>query len=169
MSKKRKHYKPTPPPVKKECLAHYERARKCAGSGKLDESRQLYDGLATTVEQPQLKALIANDRAALLAVAGNLEAARQGFQEALSVDPACEAAQHNLDLVEADLVIPAPSPQTLLQPPVQLAPAPACLPVHPAPRAPVKVAIVSFLFNWPSTGGGITHTVELARFLDGVE
>ncbi|HEV3259211.1 MAG TPA: glycosyltransferase family 4 protein, partial [Gemmataceae bacterium] len=28
-----------------------------------------------------------------------------------------------------------------------------------------RVAILSFLFNWPSTGGGIVHTVELARFL----
>jgi glycosyltransferase involved in cell wall biosynthesis len=32
-------------------------------------------------------------------------------------------------------------------------------------RAPIKVAILSFLFNWPSTGGGNVHTVELARFL----
>jgi glycosyltransferase involved in cell wall biosynthesis len=31
--------------------------------------------------------------------------------------------------------------------------------------SPVKVALVSFLFNWPSTGGGIVHTVELAQFL----
>jgi glycosyltransferase involved in cell wall biosynthesis len=29
----------------------------------------------------------------------------------------------------------------------------------------VRIAIVSFLFNWPSTGGGIVHTVELCRFL----
>ncbi|HWL09958.1 MAG TPA: glycosyltransferase [Planctomicrobium sp.] len=29
----------------------------------------------------------------------------------------------------------------------------------------VRVAIVSFLFNWPSTGGGIVHTVELTKFL----
>jgi glycosyltransferase involved in cell wall biosynthesis len=29
----------------------------------------------------------------------------------------------------------------------------------------IKVAILSFLFNWPSTGGGIVHTVELAQFL----
>ena len=28
-----------------------------------------------------------------------------------------------------------------------------------------RIAIVSFLFNWPSTGGGIVHTVELAQFL----
>lgn len=31
------------------------------------------------------------------------------------------------------------------------------------PRA--RVAVVSFLFNWPSTGGGIVHTVELTQFL----
>jgi glycosyltransferase involved in cell wall biosynthesis len=29
----------------------------------------------------------------------------------------------------------------------------------------VKVAIVSLLFNWPSTGGGTIHTKELAEFL----
>lgn len=28
-----------------------------------------------------------------------------------------------------------------------------------------RVAIVSLLFNWPSTGGGIVHTAELATFL----
>ena len=30
---------------------------------------------------------------------------------------------------------------------------------------PVRVAILSFLFNWPSTGGGNHHTAELAAFL----
>lgn len=29
----------------------------------------------------------------------------------------------------------------------------------------VKVAILSLLFNWPSTGGGTVHTKELAKFL----
>jgi len=28
-----------------------------------------------------------------------------------------------------------------------------------------RIAIVSLLFNWPSTGGGIVHTTELAKFL----
>src|SRR5205807_2417955 len=32
-------------------------------------------------------------------------------------------------------------------------------------QRPVKVAILSFLFNWPSTGGGNVHTHELALFL----
>jgi hypothetical protein len=30
---------------------------------------------------------------------------------------------------------------------------------------PIRVAILSFLFNWPSTGGGNHHTAELAAFL----
>ena len=34
----------------------------------------------------------------------------------------------------------------------------------PIPRT--KVAIVSLLFNWPSTGGGTVHTFETARFLE---
>lgn len=34
-----------------------------------------------------------------------------------------------------------------------------------AGNAPPRIAIVSLLFNWPSTGGGIVHTAELAQFL----
>ena len=32
-------------------------------------------------------------------------------------------------------------------------------------RGQIRIAIVSLLFNWPSTGGGIVHTAELAKFL----
>ena len=41
----------------------------------------------------------------------------------------------------------------------------------PESDSPTRIAIVSFLFNWPSTGGGIVHTMELASFLarDGYE
>ena len=41
----------------------------------------------------------------------------------------------------------------------------------PRERIPLRIAIVSLLFNWPSTGGGIVHTAELAQFLslDGYE
>src|SRR5262249_48060408 len=31
--------------------------------------------------------------------------------------------------------------------------------------APVRIAILSFLFNWPSTGGGNMHTAGLVEFL----
>lgn len=34
-----------------------------------------------------------------------------------------------------------------------------------SPHRPTRIAIVSLLFNWPSTGGGIVHTAELAKFL----
>ena len=42
--------------------------------------------------------------------------------------------------------------------------------IRPASRlarseSPVRIAILSFLFNWPSTGGGNIHTAELATFL----
>jgi glycosyltransferase involved in cell wall biosynthesis len=33
------------------------------------------------------------------------------------------------------------------------------------PAPPIKIAILSMLFNWPSTGGGTVHTFELAWFL----
>lgn len=33
-------------------------------------------------------------------------------------------------------------------------------------KAPQKIAIVSFLYNWPSTGGGNIHTTELVQFLE---
>jgi hypothetical protein len=35
----------------------------------------------------------------------------------------------------------------------------------PGSEPPVKVAILSLLFNWPSTAGGAAHTFELARSL----
>ncbi len=35
----------------------------------------------------------------------------------------------------------------------------------PRNAVPFRIAIVSLLFNWPSTGGGIVHTAELAQFL----
>jgi FkbM family methyltransferase len=44
----------------------------------------------------------------------------------------------------------------------------ARLAAHTSTAEPVgliRVALLSFLFNWPSTGGGIVHTVELGQFL----
>jgi hypothetical protein len=34
-----------------------------------------------------------------------------------------------------------------------------------SPDQPIRVAILSFLLNWPSAGGGNYHTAELAKFL----
>ncbi len=38
-------------------------------------------------------------------------------------------------------------------------------PAAPPPGGPVRVAVLSLLFNWPSTGGGNIHTAELTKFL----
>ena len=35
----------------------------------------------------------------------------------------------------------------------------------PGPATAIRVAVLSFLFNWPSTGGGNIHTLELVQFL----
>jgi len=39
------------------------------------------------------------------------------------------------------------------------------IPSHRSSTCRARIAIVSMLFNWPSTGGGIIHTVELTQFL----
>jgi hypothetical protein len=42
---------------------------------------------------------------------------------------------------------------------------PAPMTAPPTDSRRTKIAIVSLLFNWPSTGGGTVHTAELAKFL----
>jgi glycosyltransferase involved in cell wall biosynthesis len=157
MKKKHKQRKNSPSRVKSGCRTLYHQARQCARNGLTAQARSLYDSLVASVSDPHLKALVLNDRAALDAAAGQLDRAQTGFEQSLLADPACEAARLNLALIQADL---APSPQ-----PCQVPLAIARPPAFPRQLAPVKVAIVSFLFNWPSTGGGIVHTVELAQFL----
>ncbi len=42
---------------------------------------------------------------------------------------------------------------------------PVAAPSASVDRCPTRIALVSLLFNWPSTGGGTVHTAETARFL----
>jgi hypothetical protein len=117
----------------------------------------MYRELESITADHRLKALIHNDLASLALVGGDYENGRKGFADALALDPRCEVAQTNLALLESEFP--------------GLADGPAAQ--HSIPLSPtlagrderVRVAIVSFLFNWPSTGGGITHTIELAQFL----
>jgi glycosyltransferase involved in cell wall biosynthesis len=87
-----------------------------------------------------------NDLGTLAALDGERAAAGEYFEQALAADPQCLAAERNLALL------------------AQVAPA-AADDDDAGGEPPIKVALVSFLFNWPSTGGGIMHTLELARFL----
>jgi glycosyltransferase involved in cell wall biosynthesis len=135
----------------------YERASRCAEGGQLNEARRIYESLASTVSERRLKALLRNDQATLAALAGDRTAALQGFWEALVIDSQCEPARFNLTLLGDELA-------------EEVAKASAtAAPAEPARSSETtsagKVAILSFLFNWPTSGGGNVHTAELARFL----
>jgi glycosyltransferase involved in cell wall biosynthesis len=102
------------------------------------------------------QALIQNDIAALAAVNGNFQAANDQFEQALKIDGGCRQAQANFEFLNQRLLTGDDS-TTAADVPDET--------TVPAQDAPIKVAILSLLFNWPSTGGGNIHTVELARFL----
>ena len=73
-----------------------------------------------------------------------------GIPENPAVDPPSYATLLNRRLLAADGLLTVATPRD---------------------SDPLRIAIVSLLFNWPSTGGGIVHTAELAQFLtlDGYE
>jgi len=135
----------------------YQDASRLAVQGQYAEARRRYDQLSTTVADDRLRALVHNDLAVLDAVQDELSAALTGFEAALAVDDSCEPARLNLALLQS----PESTDNQRPQPPANAGPS-----LELAERSEsCKVAIVSFLFNWPSTGGGVVHTVELARFL----
>lgn len=134
----------------------YRQACQWAAQGRTQEARRLYEALAAEAVEPALQALVHNDLGTLAAVAGDLETARREYRQALALDAACLPARRNLELLQTD---PAPLATAAPVAPKSKVPAASASP------SSTKVAVVSFLFNWPSTGGGIVHTVELAQFL----
>jgi glycosyltransferase involved in cell wall biosynthesis len=169
----------------------YWRASRLVEQGQYDEARRLYTELdaAASAEadaDSRMRGLIRNDLAVLAAMEGRLEEARRGWQAALEVDHDCQPARLNDALIAAELdranrgrddfparldLVPAPGG-------VPAPPGPCPLGIHPVPDddppsgvgpdaedAPIKVAILSFLFNWPLTSGGNIHTAGLAQFL----
>ena len=158
----------------------YGAACRLAVAGKHDEARRLYAKLQTTATEPRFGALVRNDLAALDAMVGDLDGARKVVEAALALDPTCEPARLNLALLltagckvgggehregsEPRLADvhgeerndPEEQRQEAADPPRTQQTA------HPTS---IRVAILSFLFNWPSTGGGNIHTAELGGFL----
>ena len=150
----------------------YLAACRLAQEGKYDDARRIYAKLkrSATSSNTRLRALIRNDLAVLAAIEGKVDEAREQWREAIEADPECLLARLNRDLVEAEIRL-ATVQDDFGE--LKLAPAPgqAVMPARTEPRpprtpdSPVRVAILSFLFNWPSTGGGNHHTAELAAFL----
>ncbi len=141
--------------------ALYQRARGLAALGHADKARSIYADLSREGQKPNLRALALSDLAALAAAAGDVTAARRGFEAALSIDDDCEAARDNLAMLDGPVALPRgelqPALATAMQTPVPTTPDES--------RMPCKVAVLSLLFNWPTSGGGNVHTVELAKFL----
>ena len=140
-------------------------------------ARRIYEKLASESLEPRVEALVANDLAVLAALSGDYGQALPALERALAVDPACGPARLNLAFLRAGFQeSEAPSglrsigkrssdggPSSRAEETIRVAP--GLINSAPDPTRPVRVAILSFLFNWPSTGGGIVHTVELAHFL----
>jgi len=135
----------------------YEEACRLAEQGEYTEARRRYEDLQDNVADDTLRALIHNDLAVLAVVRGDNGVALTGFEEALSIDRSCKPASLNLSLLRSEVSTDVGASN---QPDIQST---QSTPVEETARC--KVAILSFLFNWPSTGGGIIHTVELAQFL----
>ncbi|HKI32092.1 MAG TPA: glycosyltransferase family 4 protein [Gemmataceae bacterium] len=171
MSKRRKKPKPqkrrpaAPPKPEAGLQALYESASRAATEGHLEEARRIYGALAKDVPDRHLKALVCNDQATLATLVSDRESALQGFRQALAIDPQCEVARFNLTFLEDELAEAnkpeaqakeCPNPSLALQ---------VCVAAPTESPSAGKVAILSFLFNWPTSGGGNVHTAELARFL----
>jgi glycosyltransferase involved in cell wall biosynthesis len=178
-----------PGTTKSDLPRPYRRACRLAAQGRPTAARPLYERLAAETDDPRIKALVANDLAALAALDGDTAKACTTLRAALELDPHCEPARLNLALLEPGA--PAGSPPEVgpagpqaedgdarqghgssfarSSPPLRpLGADAASSPPSPADRngePPIKVALLSLLFNWPSTGGGTVHTAELARFL----
>jgi glycosyltransferase involved in cell wall biosynthesis len=117
-----------------------------------------YEELLTRRIGTRLHGIALNDLAVVHALMGDNTAAREHLAAALDIDDDCASARKNIEFLEADSLSlrNGKADEVDCFRPADSAPAssPAC-----------RVAILSFLFNWPSTGGGIIHTVELAKFL----
>jgi hypothetical protein len=151
MKKKKKvQHVPKPVAVPTDTILNcdYNHARKLAYKGQQKQAQELYARLETAVSDNALRALVINDRAALAAVAGDSEQALEGFQAALALDEHCKPARQNLTLLEDS---ESPSHFQALSSEER---------GQGKTPAPIKIAIISFLFNWPSTGGGNVHTYE---------
>lgn len=134
----------------------YRRALRLARRGRVGQARRLYAAVGASSVDPRFKALAANDLAVLAALDGDLAGAHAALRDALAAGGPCEPARLNAAVLEAELASRCPQPGTA---------ASALSGPSVPPTGPVRVAVLSLLFNWPSTGGGTVHTAELAHFL----
>lgn len=130
----------------------YEHARQLALRGELAEARLALQDLRSLDLPVALRSFVENDLATLAAVAGDRLGACELLKSALDFDPLCPSARENLALLEAQRADTEFPNWSIDQTAHVNGPS-------------TRIAIVSLLFNWPSTGGGTVHTAELGKFL----
>lgn len=128
--------------------ADYRNVTQCALRGEFQVAQDSLAQLLRNVTETNLQARIHNDLGVLAAIQGRSNDARDFFVAAQGLSPDWDTPRENLRHVPLDITGTPPEP-----------------PTPPNPSRKNRVAIVSLLFNWPSTGGGTVHTAELARFL----
>ena len=97
--------------------------------------------------EPEVLSRVQNDLGVLATLRGDRTAATGAFDLACILAPGWPVPRQNLARLNAFRGTTATAPSD-----------------GQGTRA-TRIAIVSLLFNWPSTGGGTVHTAELARFL----
>ena len=127
-------------------IGRRQSAGELARGGHLADATRSLCVLTQQADSPVDQAAAISDLAAIAAASGNRLAAYRGLQRALRRDPGCIAAHRNLSLLRSHQGIDG-TPKT-----------------DDTSRRP-RIAILSLLFNWPSTGGGTVHTKELADVL----
>jgi glycosyltransferase involved in cell wall biosynthesis len=159
--------------------ATYWKACELVRNGEYQKARGVYTRLQRPAakKNTRLSALIQNDLAVIAAMEGQFAEARDAWTAVLDREPTCEPARLNLALVEADIPTakvssspsetqalisnssptghPEPDSNTQSGPPLAVL----------RPPSSTRVAVLSLLFNWPSTGGGNMHTAGLVDFL----
>lgn len=124
----------------------YRQAQQTAQAGRVSEAQSMYEQLLPQISGGSLRALVLSDLGSLSALKGDLLTAIKHFRLALVADSNCRAARFNLQAIgEAENGPPSSG--------------------NNAAAVHTRIAILSLLFNWPSTGGGIIHTVETGQFL----
>jgi hypothetical protein len=156
--------------------AGYWKACELAREGRYEDARVAYLRLARVFSRstnPRLRAFVQNDLAVLDAMEGKLEEACEQWRGVVEADEACLPARLNFGLIRAEMSwSPAHgnskfdnqagnSKHEIRNPNGDDF---GAVPEAREPR-PVRVAVLSLLFNWPSTGGGNMHTAGLIDFL----
>ena len=140
-----------------------------AVAGEFPAALRLFEDLLTGLKEKPARAIVENDLGTMAAASGDFTTARQRFQGALALDAGCRAARENLTLLDGSLV--NGNSHEFCDRSLdngnshEFCYCDRALPQSLSETRPARVAILSLLFNWPSTGGGTVHTAELGKFL----